>query len=125
MNIDGFASELNDVLIIAAPYAGLGLENYGKLYILENEDLTISFPSDGSDLTAECDSDTPPCISEYTDIMLTIGEPESLFGSAVAAFYGEYPWPYTNPEKIYLAVSAERSSLGSRLGGSVYIYEFE
>ena len=121
MNIDGFAGEDNDVMLIAAPYAGLGLENYGKLYTFED---TISFPSDGSDLTAECDSDTPPCISEWTDIMLTTGEPESLFGSAVAAFY-EFPWSYTNAEQIYLAVSAERSNLGSRLGGSVYIYEFE
>ena len=121
MNIDGFAGEDNDVMLITAPYAGLGLENYGKLYTFED---VISFPSDGSDLTAECVSDTPPCISEWTDIMLTTGEPESLFGSAVAAFY-EFPWSYTNAEQIYLAVSAERSNLGSRLGGSVYIYKFE
>ena len=57
--------------------------------------------------------DSQPCISEYAGTMLTTGEPESLFGSGVS-------W-----SDINLAVAAERSSLGARLGGSIYVYKFE
>ena len=87
---------------------------------LRNVDDSIGFLVDGSDLTSVCsmDWDSSPCI------ILSTGEPESLFGSAVDAFY-DYPWVYTNPDQVYVAVAAERSNLGSRLGGSVYIFEFE
>ena len=44
MNIDGFNGDGQwaeggdgDNIIISAPYAGLGLENYGKLYIFGEE----------------------------------------------------------------------------------------
>ena len=37
MSINGFSGEFNDNIIISAPYAGLGLENYGKLYVFGEE----------------------------------------------------------------------------------------
>ena len=43
MKIDGISGDFRDEgvygddIIISAPYAGLGLENYGKVYILGTE----------------------------------------------------------------------------------------
>ena len=37
MSINGFSGDFHDNIIISAPYAGLGLENYGKLYIFGEE----------------------------------------------------------------------------------------
>ena len=80
-----------------------------KVYIFSGD---ITWPR-GMDLTTT-DTDT----DQWSQYVLTRREPESLFGSQVS-------WSHDNSDgSVVMAVAAERSSLGSRLGGSIYIYSF-
>merc|ERR1719334_440975 len=98
-------------ILIGAPYAGLGLDNYGKVFYFSGKS---SLPS--GDITSQCGSDLLPCTGKWAELMLTQQEPESLFGSNAA-------WEKADGEPTVLIVAAERSILGSRLGGSLYIYK--
>ena len=55
MNIDGFNGDgqwaeggVGDNIIISAPYAGLGSENYGKVYVLGEK------KNGGNGMTVKC-----------------------------------------------------------------------
>ena len=98
-------------LLVSAPYAGLGLSNHGKVY---HYSASSSLPSD--DVTSHCVSRPAPCTEEWSDLLL-VGqqEEESLFGSALS-------WSRAGDGSLTLAVAAERSSLGSRMGGAVLLY---
>ena len=98
-------------LLVSAPYAGLGLSNHGKVYYYSG---TSSLPS--GDLTSHCVSWPAPCTDEWAALLLLGNqEEESLFGSSLS-------WTRAEDGRVTLAVAAERSSLGSRLGGSVFLY---
>lgn len=94
-------------LLVSAPYAGLGLRNHGQVYYYSGD-----LPS--GDVTSHCQSSSSPCTEEWARLVLTPEEEESLFGSDVS-------WDSSGPDTL-LAVAAERSSLGSRMGGTVYLY---
>ena len=101
-----------DGLIVSAPYAGLGVRNHGKVYYYSGvEDL----PS--GDITSQCQSSHSPCTEEWASLVLTTEEEESLFGCQVS-------WDRSGQDTV-LAVAAERSSLGSRMGGAVYLYHIK
>jgi len=101
-----------DGLIVTAPYAGLGMHNYGKLYFFDG---STEYPEE-VDSTSVCNFSQAPCLDEWKSLMLTTDESEALFGSQVSWF------PSSDPGTVILGVAAERSSLGSRLGGTIYIY---
>merc|ERR1719158_479950 len=65
-------------LLVGAPYTGLGLENYGKVYYFSG---LQDMPAD--DITSHCVSDPVPCTGEWASLELTQHEPESLFGSSM------------------------------------------
>jgi len=98
-------------LLIGAPYTGLGLDNWGKVYHVSSDvDLPLG------DVTSDCSGASSPCPQQWTSLELTLHEPESLFGSQVRSenLFGQ----------VNMVVAAERSSLRSRMGGSIYVYEF-
>ena len=102
-----------DGLLVSAPYAGLGLRNHGKVYYFP---ATSSLPS--GDLTSPCVSRPPPCTEEWASLILRgqqEEEEESLFGSSLS-------WTRATDGSLTLAVAAERSSRGSRMGGTVFLY---
>ena len=75
----------------------------------------VNYPK--GDITSACESEPVPCTDEWTSLMISPHDHESLFGSQVS-------WDKTDQGEVILAVAAERSSLGSRLGGAVYFYTF-
>ena len=95
--------------LVGAPYTGLGMENYGKVYYFSGK---LEIP--GDDVTSDCGSAPTPCPGKWAMLELTQHEPESLFGS-------QMKWEVEG-EEVVLVVTAERSSLGSRIGGSLYLY---
>ena len=95
--------------LVGAPYTGLGVENYGKVYYFSGQQ---EIP--GDDVTSHCGSAPTPCPGKWAMLELTQHEPESLFGS-------QMKWEVAGGE-VVLVVAAERSSLGARIGGSLYLY---
>ena len=69
------------------------------------------------DVTAHCGSSPVPCPGKWATLELTQHEPESLFGSNME-------WEVVG-EEVVLVVAAERSSLGARIAGSLYLYRTE
>merc|ERR1719369_264701 len=96
--------------LVGAPYTGLGLENYGKVYYYSGH---TSIP--GGDVTSHCSAAPVPCPGVWAELELTQHEQESLFGSGL-------DWEVEEGE-VMLVVAAERSSLGARIAGSLYIYK--
>ena len=74
----------------------------------------------GDDITTHCGSDPSPCPGKWATLELTQHEPESLFGSNMK---WEVVEEEVVEEEVVMMVAAERSSLGARLGGSLYIYK--
>merc|ERR1711892_461911 len=66
------------------------------------------------DVTAHCGSSPVPCPGKWSTLELTQHEPESLFGSNMT-------WERVG-EEVVLVVAAERSSLGARIAGTLYLY---
>ena len=105
-------------LLVSAPYAGLGLSNHGKVYYFSASASSFSSSSSlpSGDVTSHCVSWPAPCTEEWADlVLLGSQEEESLFGSSLS-------WTRAGDGSVTLAVAAERSSLGSRMGGSVFLY---
>ena len=69
------------------------------------------------DVTAHCGLSPVPCPGKWATLELTQHEPESLFGSNME-------WEMVG-EEVVLVVTAERSSLGARIAGSLYLYRTE
>jgi len=109
-------------MLVGAPYTGLGLHNYGKVYFFPGDQ---DIPAD--DVTSHCVSSPSPCTGEWATLEITQHEQESLFGSNIRwEEVGEEVVGKEMVEKeVMLVVAAERSSLGARIGGTLYVYRYK
>merc|ERR1719209_321149 len=99
-------------LLVGAPYAGLGLANFGKVYFFNS---STELPS--GDITSDCEGTSAPCPGRWASAELTLHEEGSMFGSSIASSKSS-----RGEGGLLVAVAADSSSLGARIAGSVYLY---
>jgi len=99
-------------LFVGAPYAGLGLANFGKVYYFNS---STDLPK--GDISSQCEATSAPCPARWASAELTLHEEGSMFGGAIASSQSD-----KGEGGLLVAVAADSSSLGARMAGSVYIY---
>merc|ERR1711971_597561 len=67
-------------LLVGAPYAGLGLANFGKVYFFNS---SIELPS--GDISSQCEGTSAPCPGRWASAELTLHEEGSMFSSNIAS----------------------------------------
>merc|ERR1719341_1297220 len=99
-------------LLVGAPYAGLGLANFGKVYFFNS---STELPR--GDISSDCEGTSAPCPGRWASEELTLHEEGSMFGSSIVSSKSS-----REDGGLLVAVAADSSSLGARIAGSVYLY---